>query len=285
MYMLVHEGLHVGKGEVHGASNSCLADALLQLLLWHGVVSKPFFENTRSDMKWRCDACLAVRAYLCRHADVTLHPRQRDHTGTVVHDANVEDHALAFLEHHRHGIPIIQFFLEFCGPPTDEARRGFRIVVYSRFDGDVVDPFMDAQVLVVDDCVGLPHIDLRLYNNTGNGISGFHYDPIFLRIVQDAGSARAMKKKKSVDTDGVTPGLKLPRPSQIQSERACDTGASAPRNTSKPSYLQLVSNTRVGEARAFPAPVPDDSAVPDVAQGENLTLVADHYCRATYAVT
>ena len=143
-----------------------------------------FVEKTSSEMKWRCDACLAVRAHVCHHADVTLHPRQRDYTGTVVQDASVYDHALAFLEHHRHGIPIIQFVLAFCGPPTDEARRGFRIVVYSRFDGDVVDPFMDAQVLVVDDCVGLPHIDLRLYNNTGNGISGFHYDPIVLRTAR-----------------------------------------------------------------------------------------------------
>ena len=80
-----------------------------------------------------------------------------------------------------------------------------------------------------------------------------------------------------MDTTGVTPDLKLCRPSQIQSDRACDTGASAASNTSKLSYLQLVSNTRVVEERALPAPVQDASAVPDVAQSENAALVADHY--------
>ena len=104
------ENLHVGKGEAYGANNACLADSLLQLLMRHNVISCPEFDTVSSEKQWRRDACLAVRAHLCNHADVTLQPRQRDHTSAVVHDASAEDHALAFLEHHRHGIEVISFF-------------------------------------------------------------------------------------------------------------------------------------------------------------------------------
>ena len=76
--VLLLDGLHVGKGEAHGASNSCLADYVLQLLLLHDVISTPAFESARAEKQWRCDACLAVRAHLCNHEDVELHPRLRD---------------------------------------------------------------------------------------------------------------------------------------------------------------------------------------------------------------
>ena len=60
----------------------------------------------------------------------------------------------------------------------DKATRGFRIVVHSRFD-ERVDPLIDAPTLSFDPALEFPHIDLRLYNPTGNGITGFHYDPVF----------------------------------------------------------------------------------------------------------
>ena len=106
---LASENLHVGKGEAYGANNACLADSLLQLLMRHDVVNCPVFDTVSAEKQWRRDACLAVRAHLCNHTDVTLQPRQRDHTSAVVHDASAEDHALAYLEHHRHGIEIIIF--------------------------------------------------------------------------------------------------------------------------------------------------------------------------------
>ena len=137
---------------------------------------------------------MAVRAHLCHHEDVALHPRQRDYTSAVVQDASAEDHALAYLEHHRHGNAIVQFFLTYSGHLKDEARRGFRIVVHSRFDGDVVDPFMDAPILCLDADLQVPHIDLRLYNHTGNSFTGFHYDPVFLRRVRPRGRARGVRQ-------------------------------------------------------------------------------------------
>ena len=147
--MLLLDGLHVGKGEAHGASNSCLADSLLQLLMWHDVISTPAFESARAEKQWRCDACLAVRAHLCNHEDVELHPRLRDHTSAVMQDANLEEHALAYLEHHRHGVAVVILFLTYSGCMKEEARRGFRVVVHSRFD-DRADPLMDAPIFCLD---------------------------------------------------------------------------------------------------------------------------------------
>ena len=104
------EGLHLGNGEAHGASNSCLADSLLQLLIWHNVIFKPVFDNSNVEKKWRRDAFLAVRANLCNHEEVALHPRLRDSTSAIVQDATAEEHALAYLEHHRHGIAFVKLF-------------------------------------------------------------------------------------------------------------------------------------------------------------------------------
>ena len=88
-----------------------------------------------------------------------------------------------------------------------EARRGFRIVVHSRFD-ERVDPFLDTPTLCFDSTLQIPHIDLRLYNHTGNGVSGFHYDLVFLHRPQlRAGGQSAKKLKVRTDTDVGVEGL------------------------------------------------------------------------------
>ena len=125
IHQLENEMLHVGRGEAYGANNACLADSLLQLLMRENVINCPVFDTMSSEKQWRRDACLAVRAHLCNHADVTLQPRQRDCTSAVVHDASAEDHALAYLEHYVHGVEIIRFFLTYAGPMKEQARRGF----------------------------------------------------------------------------------------------------------------------------------------------------------------
>ena len=38
-------------------------------------------------------------------------------------------------------------------------------------------------------------IDLRLYNHTCNGVTGFHYDPVFLRRLRPRGGAPASTNK------------------------------------------------------------------------------------------
>ena len=107
--VLLSEGLQVGKGEAHGISNSFLAEYLLQLLTCHDAMSNGLFDTANAEKLWRRDACLAVRAQLCNHEDMTLHPRLRDHTSAIVQDASAEDHTLAYLEHHRHGVAIVMF--------------------------------------------------------------------------------------------------------------------------------------------------------------------------------
>ena len=93
----------------------------------------------------------------------------------------------------------MKLFLTYSGSLKDDARRGVRTVVHSRF-GERVDPFTDAPTLCVDATLQVPHIDLRLYNHTGNGVTGSHYDRLFLRRMHPRGSAPASKqrtKKKS----------------------------------------------------------------------------------------
>ena len=73
------------------------------------------------------------------------------------------------------------------------SRRGFRIVVHSRFD-EIVDPFLDAPILIGDEDLHAPPIDLRLFNRTGNGVTGFDDDPVFLRRVHPSGNTRGAEK-------------------------------------------------------------------------------------------
>ena len=72
------------------------------------------------------------------------------------------------------------YFLTYAAPMSQKARRGFRIIVYSRFD-EILDPESDATTLCIDSHVQEPFIDLSLYNHTNNSIAGVHYDPVFLR--------------------------------------------------------------------------------------------------------
>ena len=191
----------------------------------HDLLTLAIFESEAATRKWRRDACVAVRAFLCSHPDASLHPVQRDHTNSVVNSASPEEHALAFLEHHRHAVAIINFFLTYTGPRKDEAKRGFRVVVYTRFDGDVVDPFIDAPTLPSENDIGLPLIDLHLYNNTGNGVSGFHYDPVFLHAPRQRQDASPKKRTRSNVSSSQSP-----------------PNSFAPSNTSPPLVRAGISN-------------------------------------------
>ena len=208
-----------------------------------------------------------MRAHLCNHSDVNLQPRQRDHTSAVVHDASAEDHALAYLEHHRHGIEIIRFFLTYEGTMREAARIGFRIVVHSRFD-ETVDPFLDAPTLCFDPTLQFPHIDLRLYNHTGNCVSGFHYDPVFLNVPPSRASGQSAKKRKmrtstTISRD-VAMGKSKSKSSIIQQQK----------DHCQPTYLQLQ-----GEKTAKQIEVdtkPSVLKVDDV-ENEDKLEVLDHF--------
>ena len=55
---------------------------------------------------------------------------------------------------------------------------GFSAAEFSRFDGDVIIP--DNYMLIINrnDDAGRPSFNLMLYNNTGVGTTGYHYDLI-----------------------------------------------------------------------------------------------------------
>ena len=55
---------------------------------------------------------------------------------------------------------------------------GFSVTVFSRFDGDVINPENDILIINRNDDASRPSFNLRLYNNTGVGTTGYHYDPI-----------------------------------------------------------------------------------------------------------
>ena len=53
-----------------------------------------------------------------------------------------------------------------------------KIREYSRFDSPTIDPDVLAKVIGRVENTGDPVV-LDLHNNTGNGYTGYHYDPIF----------------------------------------------------------------------------------------------------------
>ena len=109
-----------------------------------------------------------------------MHPRWRDNHGVEVMDDGVE-HDNACLEHEVHSEALVLFVLEFFQSEYSMRPRGFKLVVYSRFDSEAIRPHDLAHTVGVEEDVpgrGAP-IPIELYNNTGDGITGFPHDPVF----------------------------------------------------------------------------------------------------------
>ena len=98
-----------------------------------------------------------------------------------VRDVPHDQHARAFLEHYAHASEIVILFLAYAGVANANISRGFKLIVLTRFDGDVIRPEEDALIFGRSGDAMLPPVDLRLFNNTGTGTSGFHYDPVHMR--------------------------------------------------------------------------------------------------------
>ena len=67
-----------------------------------------------------------------------------------------------------------------------------RIIVYTRFDSSILDPVESAMSFGMQTAsaaeTSLGPIDLEMYNNTGAGITGYHYDPVFPMLQRSAES-------------------------------------------------------------------------------------------------
>ena len=108
-----------------------------------------------------------------------LHPRIRDGLGVEVLDDDL-DHENAYLEHDAHSEALVLFFLEYV-QSYSMGPRGFKLVVYTRFDSEARSLHALSHISGVPEDVidrGAPLL-LELYNNIGSGITGFHYDPVF----------------------------------------------------------------------------------------------------------
>ena len=88
----------------------------------------------------------------------------------------------AFLQHDVHAAITIRFFVDWFNELGKKLRdlpaRGVVLSVRSRFDSDVLPPDR------LEVCVGVGAsaggaVDFQLYNLTGEGFSGTHYDPLF----------------------------------------------------------------------------------------------------------
>ena len=86
--------------------------------------------------------------------------------------------------------------------PTSFSPLCFSRRLEPRFD-ERGDPFLYAPTLCFDPMMQMPHIDLRLYNHTGNGVGGFHSDPVCLRRPQSRATVQNSKTLKTCqDLDG-----------------------------------------------------------------------------------
>ena len=157
---LRRDGFVVGRAS--GDANNCLADSLLQLLVAHSFVRGPVSDAESTG------ACRANREALS--AQPLLRPR----------DLHGSESRRAYLEHDRHAAPTVEFFAAWFAdrwlrpmPPG-----GFELHVYTRFDSST---WHEVCVLSRPGGapVGAPH-KLHMYNSSGRGVWGFHYDPVFL---------------------------------------------------------------------------------------------------------
>ena len=170
-------GKRIGRGVTH-ANNDCFSDSLLQLLAYNGIVD-PGLQSNTSRRKQLCKAC---RDHLLMHDDESVRPGVRLVTGQWA-DVSDSEHAAAFLEHDRHFQEALSFFIAELGEQMEIWPCGVRLVVFSRLDFEEGLPQELAVVVgradfLNDSDLG-PPVELEMYNSTGAGVTGFHYDPVF----------------------------------------------------------------------------------------------------------
>ena len=154
------QGFRRGTGKVWDQSDCC-ADSLLQLLMHTGVLDASITDAERRA------ACFANRQALLGGP---FFPR----------NLNGQRDNRAYLEHDRHAEAIVAFFMGWFARRRRMAipAAGIELIVFSRFDSEQI-PVARSRICVT------PGVEtergplvFRLYNSTGDGIRGFHYDPV-----------------------------------------------------------------------------------------------------------
>ena len=165
---LERRGWTIGIGEVWGR-NDCLADSLLQLLVAHGVLSQDIMAPERR--LERNAACEASRRRLESSLNAALRPSSVDGRSGVNQ----------FLEHDRHAAATVEFFLEAFAAQIANGlpAGGIQLTVFSRFDSVALP---EASVRICAQRTGArpgAALQFAMFNWTGAGCSGYHYDPLF----------------------------------------------------------------------------------------------------------
>ena len=122
--------------------------------------------------------CDEARRYLCSHNDVSIRPKSRDDR-SAIRNVSQDAHNRAYLQHHKHAIPIVKYLIDNYAVKNLNLSCGFNVKVYSRFDGKIINPENDVLVIHRSADANRPGIPLLLYNYIGNSITGYHYDPVF----------------------------------------------------------------------------------------------------------
>jgi len=149
-----------------GDGSNCLADSLLQLLVLHGLLQPVPPEE-------RLIGCGAFRSHLLEHP--RLQPR----------DADDRLDPLAYLQHHRHAEAAVYFFLDRFSTARDQVRlpdSGLQLVVHSRMDAKLPE---DRTVICRGSGVAGDVLQLTMFNTTGDGFQGRHYDALFRPRTED----------------------------------------------------------------------------------------------------
>ena len=145
------------------AENDCLVDSLLQDLEFHGALVG---EHGSLTVDERRSACLAARQHLIGTPELL----PEDPYGRPQWDA--------YLQHYRHAEALVFFLLtRFLAGPSPLSADGVTLVVHARYDT----PETPAEVLSL--CVrpgGRRGVapELHLFNWTGGGLQGYHYDAL-----------------------------------------------------------------------------------------------------------
>ena len=103
-----------------------------------------------------------------------LRPRDRNDSHAVL-DVPDDVHACALLQHHRHAQETINYCVANFDVP-----RSVRVIVFSRFDGVVVDPEQDVVDVPIVGVACIPPLELQLYNSIGIACMDLQYDPMTL---------------------------------------------------------------------------------------------------------
>ena len=152
-HLEVLRGRGFRRGQADANDNNCLIDCLLQLLRIHNLL------GVDTDHRRTCQA---VRNHLCSTAD------------TCPRTANGMMDLTACLEHARHAARIVALLLRDRRLEEDS----LDLVVHARYDTPASPPDR-LRVFGGDGTRSPGSIVLNIFNWTGDGTTGYHYDPLF----------------------------------------------------------------------------------------------------------